>query len=111
VTDDQGATGTATHPVTVTAPNAAPTASFTTSANDLGATFDGSASSDDSAIASYARTFVDGTSGTGVTASHTYAAAGSYPVTLTVTDDQGGHRNRDPLGHCDETRRVERAGS
>ena len=31
----------------------------------------------------------DGQTGTGETASHTYAAAGSYPVTVTVTDDDG----------------------
>lgn len=33
--------------------------------------------------------FGDGTNGTGKTVSHTYAAAGTYQVTLTVTDDLG----------------------
>jgi len=52
--------------------------------------FDASASHDpDGTIVAYDWDFGDGTIGTGVTASHTYAAAGSYNVTLTVTGDFG----------------------
>ncbi len=43
----------------------------------------------DGTIVSYAWAFGDGTTGSGVDVSHTYAAAGTYPVTLTVTDDDG----------------------
>ncbi len=90
VTDDKGATGTATNPVTTTAPNVPPTASFTSSVTNLSATFDGSGSSDpDGTVASYAWDFGDGQTGTGVAPSHTYAVAGAYTVTLTVTDNQG----------------------
>ncbi|MEZ4702814.1 MAG: PKD domain-containing protein [Rhodothermales bacterium] len=70
--------------------NNAPVASFTHSATDLALSVDGSASSDsDGTIVSYAWTFGDGATGSGATASHTYAAAGTYTVALTVTDDEG----------------------
>ncbi len=69
---------------------AAPTASFTSSVDRLAVSFNGSASVDpDGSIASYSWNFGDSTSGTGATPTHTYAAAGTYPVTLTVTDNMG----------------------
>ncbi|HYJ75917.1 MAG TPA: PKD domain-containing protein [Kineosporiaceae bacterium] len=72
------------------AANQPPAASFTASASGLVASFDASASADpDGSVASYAWDFGDGASGSGVKPSHTYAAAGSYPVVLTVTDDKG----------------------
>jgi PKD repeat protein len=90
VTDDGGLTDTATQDVTVSTGNVAPTASFTFACTDLACSFDASASTDtDGTIASYAWNFGDGTTATGVTAIHTYVAAGTYTVTLTVTDDQG----------------------
>jgi PKD repeat protein len=92
VTDDDGATASTTRAVTVTAPvpNAAPTAAFTSTVKDLTVTVDGSASADpDGTVAGHAWNFGDGSTGTGATASHTYAAAGTYQVTLTVTDNKG----------------------
>ena len=50
----------------------------------------GSTSSDpDGTVASYAWDFGDGGTATGVTASHPFGSAGTYPVKLTVTDDKG----------------------
>ncbi|MGB0514955.1 MAG: PKD domain-containing protein, partial [Wenzhouxiangellaceae bacterium] len=70
--------------------NNPPTASFAFNCTDLSCSFDGSGSSDsDGTITSYAWDFGDGTTASGVTASHTYAAEGSFNVTLTVTDDAG----------------------
>ncbi len=90
VTDDQGATGTDTQQVTVAAPNQAPSAQFSASCTNLDCSLDATASSDpDGSIASYAWDFGDGNSGTGKNQTHSYAAAGTYDVTLTVTDDQG----------------------
>lgn len=66
--------------------NEPPVASFSYSCVDyFDCTFDASASTDDGNIVSYSWSF----GGTGVTASHTFPANGSYTVTLTVTDDQG----------------------
>ncbi len=50
--------------------------------------FDGTGSSDpDGTIVSYEWDFGDGSTGSGATPTHTYAAAGTYTVTLCVTDD------------------------
>lgn len=51
--------------------------------------FDGSGSTDDRGIVSYHWDFGDGSTGTGVTTTHTYLAAGTYTVILTVTDNGG----------------------
>ena len=57
---------------------------------DVAVQLDGSASSDpDGTIASYSWDFGNGTTGTGATPSVTYAEAGTFNVTLTVTDDAG----------------------
>ena len=45
-------------------------------------------------MASYAWSFGDGTTASGATVSHTYAAKGSYPITLTVTDAAGNATTR-----------------
>jgi PKD repeat protein len=78
----------------VAAGNVAPTARFSVTpqsgAAPLTVNLNASASSDsDGALVSYAWNFGDGAVGSGVTTSHTYAAAGSYTVQLTVTDDAG----------------------
>jgi PKD repeat protein len=74
--------------------NALPTASFTSTVTDLKAVVNGSASVDpDGKINSYAWTFGDGSTASGVTATRTYAKAGTYPVQLTVTDNEGGKRS------------------
>lgn len=64
----------------------APVAAFAVSCTYLACSFDASSSSDDKGIASYAWNFGDSSGGSGVTVSKTYAAAGSYSVTLVVTD-------------------------
>jgi PKD repeat protein len=93
VTDDEGLQGSLVIPVAVVRTNANPTASFTTSCTFLVCSFDAGGSGDsDGSVASYTWDFGDGESNstTGATPSHTYAAGGSYVVTLTVTDNDGG---------------------
>ncbi|MGN6445468.1 PKD domain-containing protein [Amnibacterium sp.] len=90
VTDNQGATDTVKHAVTVAAPNQPPTASFTSATSGLTVNVDGSGSSDpDGTVASYAWDFGDGHTATGATAAHTYAAGGTFTVQFTVTDNGG----------------------
>lgn len=70
--------------------NNPPTAAFTYSCTGLACSFNGSGSTDsDGTIATYAWTFGDGSSASGATANHTYAAGNTYTVTLTVTDNGG----------------------
>jgi PKD repeat protein len=72
-------------------PNTPPQAAFTSNCDQLSCAFDGAASADpDGSVVSYAWTFGDGATATGATPQHAYAAAGTYSVTLTVTDDRGG---------------------
>ena len=51
--------------------------------------FDGSSSTDDAGVVSWAWNYGDNTTGTGAVAPHTYANPGTYTVQLTVTDAVG----------------------
>lgn len=67
-----------------------PAASFTYACTGLTCSFDGSGSTDsDGTIERYSWAFGDGTAGSGVTIGHAFAAAGTFNVSLTVTDDHG----------------------
>ncbi|MDQ3207644.1 MAG: PKD domain-containing protein [Gemmatimonadota bacterium] len=96
VTDDDGGTNTATRTVTVNAgpANVAPTASFTfvtpncTAGTPCG--FHSTSTDADGTVAGWAWNFGDATTpGETEDVTHTYAAAGTYTVTLTVTDNLG----------------------
>jgi PKD repeat protein len=91
VTGSEGKTAHVTHDVIVA--DESPTAAFTPPSGAVAATpasFDGRASRDpDGSIATYGWDFGDGATGSGATASHTYGRAGTFTVTLKVTDSAG----------------------
>lgn len=92
VTDNEGATD--SQQVAIVVRNAPPVAQATVSDStpypgDV-VTFDASASYDATGtISAYAWDFGDGTTGDGVTATHSYAKGGTYTATLTLTDNEG----------------------
>jgi PKD repeat protein len=73
---------------TVTA-NVPPTAAFTYSCTYLSCTFTDTSTDSDGSISSRLWNFGDGTTSTAQNPSHAYTVAGSYTVTLTVTDNGG----------------------
>jgi PKD repeat protein len=89
VTDNDGATDTASQSVTVTAPNSPPTASFTYSTANLTATFTDTSTDSGGIVEIWAWNFGDGNNSSEQNPVHSYSAAGTYTVSLTVTDDNG----------------------
>jgi len=66
-----------------------PTAAFTISCAGGSCTFNGSGSSDDHGITSYAWSFGDTQSGSGAIVTHNYGSSGTYTVQLTIADTVG----------------------
>ncbi|MFC2079078.1 PKD domain-containing protein [Candidatus Bipolaricaulota bacterium] len=94
VTDDDGASDTMTQAVQVGSSNQAPVAAFSATPTipmvNAWVQFDATASADsDGMIASYSWNFGDGSTDTGSLVWHRFSVAGTYVVTLTVTDDDG----------------------
>ncbi|MEO8672900.1 MAG: PKD domain-containing protein [Tahibacter sp.] len=90
VTDNGGASNTVTKAITVVAPgNNPPLAKFSVATNGLVASFTDSSTDSDGTIATRNWNFGDSGTATTLNPSHAYAAAGTYSVTLTVTDNGG----------------------
>jgi PKD repeat protein len=69
--------------------NQPPTASFTYSASGLTVAFADASTDPDGSVVSWSWNFGDGGISSDQNPSHTYTAAGTYSVKLTVTDDDG----------------------
>ncbi len=94
VTDDRGATSSTSRTINVQQPsNQAPTASFSVSPSNpnTGETvrFTSNSSDPDGFIRQERWSFGDGAQASGSRAFHTYSSAGTYTVTLRVTDNRG----------------------
>jgi microbial collagenase len=71
-------------------PNVLPVAGFNAAVNGLTVTFTDTSTDSDGTIASRSWNFGDGTTSTAANPSKAYAAAGTYTVSLVVTDSAGG---------------------
>lgn len=90
VSDDEGATDSLEDSVSVSLPNEAPEAKFSSRCVASSCTFDASGSSDpDGDIASWYWDLGDGTMASGEKLEHQYDVDGNYWVSLTVRDDDG----------------------
>ena len=90
VTDDDGASATAEHSVTVVAPNQRPTAEFSSTCVDLDCQFTDQSTDGDGAVESWSWDFDDGGAGSGErNPAHSFPESGTYNVRLTVTDNRG----------------------
>jgi PKD repeat protein len=94
VTDDEGATGSISREVAVTAANDSPTAAFGSSCNGLSCSFTDASTDSDGSVTGWSWDFGDGGTSTARNPSRVYPAAGTYLVTLTVTDDGGATGQR-----------------
>ena len=74
--------------------NVPPVANFAVATNGLTATFTDSSTDSDGTIASRTWNFGDGGTSTATNPSRTYAAAGTYNVTLTATDNSGAMHSK-----------------
>lgn len=96
VTDNDGTTGSTSKPVMVSipGPNVDPVANFTSSCTELTCRFTDQSTDQDGTVTASSWSFGDGATATSRNPSRTYAAAGTYTVTLAVTDNAGGTHQR-----------------
>ena len=75
-------------------PNVPPTANFSSTCSQLTCAFSDRSTDSDGTVAAWSWAFGDGATSTLRNPSRIYGAAGTYPVTLTVTDNSGATQQR-----------------
>lgn len=110
VTDDGGATNTISNSVTVANDNNAPVADFSYDVNLLTVSLTDANSDSDGQIVDWLWDLGDGNTSTEQNPVHTYAASGTYNISLVVTDDDGASNSvsssvsaSDCVSDCGET--------
>ena len=94
VTDSgNGSTSSKTLAVSVSATGGTPTANFSFTTNGLTANFTDTSTDAGGTIGTHSWNFGDGATSTATSPSHTYASAGTYSVSETVTDSVNGSSN------------------
>jgi PKD repeat protein len=89
VVDANGLSSSASQTVSVAPPNLAPTAAFISSCVNLTCAFTDRSRDSDGTVVAWTWRFGTGGTATVATPSFTFAASGTYNVSLTVTDDDG----------------------
>ena len=89
VTDENGLEDSELRTVVVRPPNVPPTAAFDWTCTDLACTFTNASADTDGSVVSHAWTFGAAGGSTDVSPAFTFAAPGTYQVTLVVTDNDG----------------------
>ena len=78
-----------TYTLPASPPNQLPTSTFSDSCTYLDCNFTDTSSDPDGSVVGWSWDFGDGNSSTAQNPAHSYVSAGTYPVSLTVTDDGG----------------------
>ncbi|MBK5096886.1 MAG: PKD domain-containing protein [Gemmatimonadetes bacterium] len=89
VTDNASAKDTVTKTVSVVQPNQSPVAAFSNACTNLSCDFTDESTDADGTVVGWQWGFGDGAVSSDQNPSHTYAAEGTYTVTLIVVDDDG----------------------
>ncbi|WP_105188924.1 S8 family serine peptidase [Pseudoalteromonas sp. T1lg48] len=93
VTDAEGQSHSVSQVITITEPNELPMADFSFATSNLAVQFSDLSSDSDGAISTWSWNFGDASTSTLPNPAHSYAAAGTYAVTLTVSDDDGAEHS------------------
>lgn len=107
VTDDRGASASASEVIDVDVPNRAPEAVFTVSCKQRVCTLDGRSSYDhDGVLLDWNWSLGDGEQATDRRFTHSFERGGEFEITLTVTDDEGATHSKTKTVSVEDERTI-----